>query len=153
LVALDLFKEDQARVDRGERKQSLVDDAKYIYEADLLTFFRKYHCKDVIYQRLSDYAKYLKTSREERKKDPPSSKTIKNHFMLISKILKHVFKMGYIDKLPVFPTIQAKDNPREWLSDDQYTSLLKITKQEIGKNTKVRFVWIALITTIGRRRN
>ena len=35
-VAESLFKEDQGRVNRGERKQSVVDDSKYIYDADLL---------------------------------------------------------------------------------------------------------------------
>jgi hypothetical protein len=144
IVAADLFKEDQGRVDRGERKQSLVDDSKYIYEADLLKFFHRNHVKDISYQRLNDYIKYLKKSREEAGKEPIKSKTLKNHFIVLSKILKHAHKLGYIDRLPVFPTIIAQDNPREWFSDDQYHHLLKITDQEIGKQAKVRFLPVTI---------
>jgi hypothetical protein len=82
----------------------------------------------------------LKKDREDAGKPALKSKTIKNHFILMSKILKHAHKLGYIDRLPVFPTIIAQDNPREWFSDDQYHHLLKITDQEIGKQAKVRFL-------------
>jgi len=140
IVAADLFKEDQGRVDRRERKQSLVDDAKYIYEADVRKFFYRNHVKDISYQRLADYVAYLKKSREESGKPTVSSKTIKNHFVLISKILKHAFKLGYIDKIPIFPTVTAQDNPRGWFTPDQYDLLIKVANEEIGKNVKVRFV-------------
>ena len=84
-VAESLFKEDQGRVDRGERAQSLVDDSKYLYEADLHKFFNKYHVKDINFTHITEYVSYLKT----RGKKPVGSKTIKNHFILINKILKH----------------------------------------------------------------
>jgi hypothetical protein len=134
------LKEDQGRVDRGERKQSLVDDAKYIYEADVQTFFYRHHVKDISYRRLVDYVAYLKKSREESRRPVVSSKTIKNHFILISKILKQAFKLGYIDKIPVFPTVTVQDNPREWFTPDQYELLIKVANEEIGRNVKVRFV-------------
>jgi hypothetical protein len=134
VVATDLLAEDQGRVDRGEAAKTLVTDARYIFNADLLPFFKTTHVKDVNYKLLTDYVVHLKT----RGKKPISSKTVKNHFILLSKILKHSHKLGYIDKLPIFPTITAKDNPREWLSDDQYKKLIKITNEQIGK--KVRFV-------------
>jgi Phage integrase SAM-like domain len=140
IVAADLLKEDQGRVDRGERKQSLVDDAKYIYEADVQTFFYRHHVKDISYRRLVDYVAYLKKSREESRRPVVSSKTIKNHFILISKILKQAFKLGYIDKIPVFPTVTVQDNPREWFTPDQYELLIKVANEEIGRNVKVRFV-------------
>jgi hypothetical protein len=136
IVAEALFEEDQAKVDRGERAASLVKDNRYIYEADLLKFFHNSNIKDITYKRLTDYITYLKT----RGKKPVGSKTIKNHFILINKILKHANKLGYIDKLPVFPTITAKDNPREWLNSHQYASLIAVTDEQIKQNVKVRFI-------------
>jgi hypothetical protein len=140
IVAEALFEEDQAKVDRGERAKSLVSDNRYIYEADLLKFFHNSNIKDITYKRLTDYIKHLKT----RGKKPVGSKTIKNHFILINKILKHANKLGYIDKLPVFPTITAKDNPREWLNNNQYTSLLAETDKAIKEQVKVRFIPITI---------
>jgi hypothetical protein len=43
--------------------------------------------------------------RKRLGKPAVSSKTIKNHFIIISKILKHAFKLGYSDKIPIFPTV------------------------------------------------
>lgn len=136
IIAEDLFKEDQGRVDRGERSPTLVTDARYIYEADLLKFFHRNHVKDITYQRLNDYVAHLKT----RGKKPVGSTTVKHHLILLNKILKHAHKLGYIDRLPVFPTVIAKDNPREYLTDEQYDNLLKVIDKEIEKRAVVRYV-------------
>lgn len=136
-VAESLILEDQGRVDRGERKQSVVDDTQSIYEADLKVFFKNVHCKDIGYQKISDYVTYLR-SRPDRK--VVGSKTINNHFIVLRKILKHATRLGYIDQIPFFPTVSQQDNPRDWFTEDQYKLLLEVTDQEIGKNIKVRGV-------------
>jgi integrase len=135
-IAEELFKEDQGRVDRGERKQSLVDDSKYIYKADLLDFFGATPVKSITYQKLTDYVNHLKGDREK----PVSSKTIKNHFIVMSKILRHAHKLGFIDKLPIFPTISTQDNPREWFTDLQFQRLIKAVDKMIAESVVVRFV-------------
>lgn len=140
LVANDLFKEDQGRVDRGERKQSLVDDSRYIFNSDLLDFFGKQHVKDISYQRLNDYVEHLKADREK----PVKTKTIKNHFIVLSKILKHAHKLNYIDRLPIFPTLSQQDNPREWFTEPQYARLLKAIDQMIADKVVVRFVPVTM---------
>jgi integrase len=139
LVAEALFKEDQTRVDRGERKQSLVDDSKYIYKADLKGFFGSKHVKSIDYEMLNDYIAHLRTDREEADKEPIKSKTLKNHFIVLSKILKHAHKLGLIDKLPIFPTISQQDNPREWFSEPQYARLITAVDKLIEEKRMVRF--------------
>ena len=42
--------------------------------------------------------------------------------------------------MPVFPTITAKDNPREWLNNTQYAHLLAVTDEQIKQAVKVRFI-------------
>jgi integrase len=136
IVAEDLFKEDQGRVDRKERSETLVSDARYIYEADLLKFFGKFHVKDINYQKLNEYTAHLKT----RGKKPVGTGTIKHHFVLINKILKHAHRLGYIDKLPFLPTIQTIDNPRGWFTEPEYDSLLKTIDEMIKEKVVVRWV-------------
>jgi hypothetical protein len=138
-VAESLFKEDQTRVDRGERKQSVVDDAKYIYKADLKPFFGSKHVKNIAYEQLNEYIAHLRKSREDDNKEPVSSKTLKNHFIVLSKILKHAHKLGLIDKLPIFPTISQQDNPREWFTEPQYLRLMTSVDKLIEEKRVVRF--------------
>ena len=135
-VALDLLKEDTTRQARGEVGERLVSDEKYIFTADLIPFFRRDHVKDISYQRISDYVEYLR----HRGKKPVGSNTVKVHFVYLRKILKHAFRLGMLDKLPIFPTISTVDNPREWLSKPQYELLRKTIAAEILKRVVVRYV-------------
>ena len=139
-VAESLFAEDQGRVDRGERKQSLVDDAKYIYKADLKGFFGQRHVKDINYEKLNAYVSHLKSRGDK----PVGSKTIKNHFIVLSKVLRHAHKLGYLDKLPVFPTISTTDNPREWFTQPQYAKLLEAVDKMIADKVVVRYVPVTM---------
>jgi integrase len=132
-VALALLQEDQGRVDRGERSKSLVSDAKYIFNKDLVPFFRRDHVKNITYQRISEYVEYLK-------KRSVGSNTIKNHFIYLRKLLKHAHKMEMIDKLPIFPTISTQDNPREWFNDEQYEALQRAIRKAIQDKVVVRYV-------------
>jgi hypothetical protein len=136
-VAESLFKEDQGRVDRKERRQSVVDDAKSIYEAALAPFFKNIHCKDVTYQKISDYVTHLR-ARPDRKM--VGSKTINNHFIILRKLLGHAVKLGYIEQVPIFPTVIQQDNPRDWFAEEQYILLLAIVDREIAKGIAVRGV-------------
>jgi hypothetical protein len=121
-VAGELLKEDKRRVESGEaRSTRLVSDQEYILKADVSKFFGNKNLKDINYQAISEYVDYLRT----RGKKVVGANTIKRHFVLISKILKHAHKLGYIDRLPLFPTIKQQDNPREWFSPKQYETLRK----------------------------
>jgi len=134
-VVLKLMKEDQDRAERKEVSDRLVSDEKYIYENDIIPFFRKTSLKDVTYSRINDYVAHLKS----RGKKPVGSNTIKNHFVFLRKVLKHAFKLGLLDKMPMFPKIKTKDNPREWFTKEQYDLLKKTIAEEIKKGTVVRY--------------
>jgi len=124
-VANDLLAEDQKRVDRGERAATLVSDAKYIFEKDLVRFFRNYKIKDINFQIIQLYV-------DDLTKRNVGSNTIRNHFIYLRKILKHGWKLGYLDKLPIFPTISVQDNAREWFSVEQYKLLRETLVKEVG---------------------
>jgi integrase len=136
-VANELIKEDQRRVDSHEVKSKrLVTDQQYILKADLLPFFGSTKLKDINYQNISDYVDYLKS----RGKKVVGSNTIKRHFVLISKILKHAHKLGMIQSLPIFPTIKTQDNPREWFSPKEYETLRKCAAKCAKQKMVVRGV-------------
>lgn len=132
VVADALLEEDQKRVDRGERSQSLVDDGKYILKKDLLPFFRNDNVKGIDYARIQKYV-------DEVRKRSISSQTLKNHFIYLRKILKHAHKIGLIDKIPIFPTISTQDNPRDWFNEKQYETLEKAIRGAIKANAIVRY--------------
>jgi site-specific recombinase XerD len=134
IVANDLIKEDQGRVDRGEASKRLVTDQQYILKADLLKFFGATELKDITYQKINDYIDYLKT----RGRKPVGSNTIKRHFVLLSKILKQAHKLQMIQTMPWFPTIKTLDNPREWFSPKEYQTLRKAVAMTIKEKTIVR---------------
>lgn len=117
-AAEGLLAVDKTRVARGERKESMVRDIEAILDKDLLPFFRKDHLKNINFQRITEYVDRL----QERKL---STATIKNHFIILRKILKHAWKMELLDKLPIFPTLSSKAHPREWFTEAQYERLRK----------------------------
>ena len=134
-VALELLKDDQTRVDRGERRQRLVDDQQQAFNKDIIPFFRRNHVRDVTFARLSEYVDYLRT----RGKRPLKSASVRIHLVYIRKILKHAWKLGLVDRLPIFPTVQVQDNPRAWFSKDQYAKLRAVASDECKKGTVVRY--------------
>jgi integrase len=128
LAAQDLMKWDQGRVDRGERKQSLVDDFRYIFEKDLLPFFKKDHPSKIDTKRIEEYVARLQARGV-------GSKTIKNHFIHLGKILERAGGFR-----PTFPTITIQDNPRDWFNDEQYAALISAIRKAIKAKVVVRYV-------------
>lgn len=128
-VATSMIAEDKSRVERGERAATLVSDAEYILEKDLLPFFAKDPLKSIGYQRIIDYTARL----QDRK---VGSNTIKNHFIVLRKVLKHAHQLNLIDKLPIFPKVSVQDNPREWFTKEQYKTLRETLKVCVGQQPK-----------------
>jgi integrase len=135
-VAEDLLKTNQLRVDRGERKQSVVKDLRIVLKADLSEFFGKYDVKDINYALMLKYLEHIKNKKL-------SNQTLKNRISYLKKILRHGAKtLNY--QLPVFPEITVRDNPRPWLNEDEYALLLKAIRQAIKDKVKVRYTTINL---------
>ncbi len=131
-IASSLLKTDQGRVDRGERKGRLVKDQLQVLHKDFLPFFGKLKVTDVNYRRISEYVEAL-TERGL------SSSSIKTHLVYLRKILKHAQKLDLLNHLPAFPTVSTKDNPRPWLTKEQYDHLRKVCAQEIKSGVMVRY--------------
>jgi site-specific recombinase XerD len=132
-VAEAMIDDDRSRVSRGERSATVVTDAEYILEKDLLPFFKKDQLKNIAYKRIQEYVEHLQ-------KRSVSSGTVKKHFIQLSKILKHAHKMDLLDKLPIFPTVSVQDNPRDWLDETQYEVLQKAIRKAIKDKVVVRGV-------------
>jgi integrase len=126
----DLQKTDKARVDRGDRKDSLTKDSAYIFNKDLLPFFGKDQLKAIDFKRITEYVAHVEARGI-------SGKTVKNHLIVLSKMLKHAHKLNLLDRLPIFPTIEVKDNPREWFTEQQYERLKVVIVQEVKAGTVV----------------
>ena len=89
---------------------------------------------------MNEYIAQFRKAREDAGKEPIKSKTLKNYFIVLSKFLKHAHVLGYIDKLPIFPTIsQSADNPREWFTEPQYTRLMTSVDKLVTDKVIVRF--------------
>lgn len=152
-VADNLFNTDQERVNRGEHSKTILNNDKSIYNGALLTFSKKMHCKDITYQQINAYIEYLNSRKDEQGKlrKAVSSKTIKNHFIVLSKILSHAVRLGQLTSKPNFPRISVEDNPRGWLTDGDYCYLLATIDQMIAAKVEVRYVPVTkelrLITT------
>jgi Phage integrase SAM-like domain len=140
IISEALFKYDQDRVNRakaeGKNKpaQSVVDDAKYIYNKDLVKFFGKMHCRDITYQKLLDYQDFIKEAREGREL---STKTVKNHYMVLRKILTHALRLKEIETLPSFPPLTIEDNPRGYFTADEFNVVTQTINKHIKAQTKV----------------
>ena len=89
-----------------------------------------------------DIRDYLSVLDENRKK-PLSGSSKKKHTTIIAKILKVAYEKDVIDKLPIIPNVSIKDNPRPSFNDEEYSLLLKTTRNEISKGSSVRGVIIS----------
>jgi integrase len=125
-VVESLIAEDQGRVDRSERSEHLVRDAKSIFR-ELIRFFKTYHVRDIGYDQIQQFI--------ASKKDIKTN-TLKNYLIFLRKALKHAHKKGLLDKLPIFPTLTIKANPRGWFTTEQYRKLRDSIKACEGQTAK-----------------
>jgi len=136
-VADTMFKTDQDRVDRGEHSQKTLNNDKSIYNSALVLFFGGSYCKDINYAKIQGYIDWVNT-REGKK--PLSTKTLNNHLIVLSKILTHAVRLGFMTAKPEFPKLTQADNPRGWFTDAQYVTVRAAIDKMIKDGTKVRYV-------------
>ena len=118
LVANDLMRADQAKVDRKEREQTVVSDTRKILNKDMLSFFRGIPLRQINNRKFQEYLETL----QKRK---VSAGTLRIHRAVLHKILKHAVSMELLDKMPIIEPIRVKDNPREWFNEEQFNALTK----------------------------
>ena len=129
-VAHSLQEEHRQKAMTGERNRRFETDLKRQLDARIKPFFSQFALKDINYERLSQFVASMRN-------DEVSPNTIKRHLVTVRQILKHAIKLNLLDKMPIFPTVSAKDNPRPWFSEDEY-NLLKDKSREI---VKTEFAW------------
>jgi hypothetical protein len=129
-VAESLKMERRQRAEAGERSKRFEDDLRRQLDFRIEPFFKQYAVKDINYQVLS---KFVGTMRA----DEVSASTIKAHLVSVRQILKHAFKLQIIDRLPIFPTVSYKDNPRPWFSEPEYNLLKEKSKETVQTD----FAW------------
>lgn len=120
-VARSLQEERRQRAMSGERSQRFEVDLRRQLESRIEPFFKGYALADINYQVLSKFV-------AELRKDGVAANTIKSHLVSLRQILKHAIKLELLDKMPIFPTISVKDNPRPWFSEQEYNHLKEVSK-------------------------
>lgn len=129
--AMDMLKEQEELIKRGERNNLFNVHDKQKLDKDLLPFFRGYKIKDISYKNINDYLNKI----SERKLRPA---TLKIHLVLIHKILMFALRENLIDRVPAFPKVKLQDSPRGWFNHDEYVQLRKVTQQVIDKKIRHR---------------
>jgi integrase len=141
-AAEELFKEDLARVNlnatsKNKLSQSTYDNNLSIYNSALVKFFGDLHCKNINKPKIRGYIVWI-NAREGKKK--LSDKTINNHLIVLSKILKKALELKSITVMPEIPDLSPADNPRGWLTNAEYVTVRGAIDKMIAANTKVRYV-------------
>ena len=102
LVANDLMRADQAKVDRKEREQTVVSDTRKILNKDMLSFFRGIPLRQINNRKFQEYLETL----QKRK---VSAGTLRIHRAVLHKILKHAVSMELLDKMPIIEPISPEN--------------------------------------------
>ena len=141
-AAEELFREDEVRVNldansKQKLSQSTYDNNQSIYNSALVHYFGDMHCKSITKDKILGYRTWINT-REGKKK--LSDKTINNHLMVLSKILRKAVELKYLAVMPDIPDLSPADNPRGWLTDAECLSVRNAMDKMIKDGTKVRYV-------------
>lgn len=124
-VANSLRDERRQKAMAGERSKRFEIDLRRQLECRIEPFFKQYALADINYEILSVFV-------AEMRKDGVAPNTIKSHLGTVRQILKHAIKLQLLDKMPLFPTVTVKDNPRPWFGEAEYDRLKEISKKVIG---------------------
>ena len=130
-VARSLEDERSQRAMSGERNQRFGVDLRRQLECRIEPFFKQYALADISYPLLGRFV-------TEMRQDGASPNTIKSHLVSLRQILKHAIKLGLLDKMPIFPTVSVRDNPRPWFSEDEYERLKEACRQLVSER---KFSW------------
>jgi hypothetical protein len=129
-----LINRQQSLINRDERDARInTEDIKKL-KKDILPYFQTKNVADINAVHIEQYLDNLTSKR----KLAPS--TLSKHLIVIRKVLNEARKRDYIKSLPLFPTIQRKDNPRSYFDDKDYEKLRRTVARLIKKNLKVRYV-------------
>jgi Phage integrase SAM-like domain len=123
--ALSLLEDHKQKAMTGERNRRFADDLRKQLNHRILKHFRSYPLKDIDYESINQFVKSMRV-------DGASASTIQRNLVSVRLVLKHAIERNLIDRLPLFPRVTVRDNPRPWFSPDEY-ELLKSTASRLAK--------------------
>ncbi len=126
-------------VENTQLKQTYRNDLSRFNHA-LVPFFGEQDIQTITNAQISRFLATLK-------KDGSSSATQTHYLVVLRKILKFAIANDLIDKLPVFPKVHGKlqtSQKRDYLTDEEYDSLIKMSEVCASEQTIVRGVTITL---------
>jgi site-specific recombinase XerD len=126
-------------VENTQLKQTYRNDLSRFNHA-LVPFFGEQDIQTITNAQISRFLATLK-------KDGSSSATQTHYLVVLRKILKFAIANDLIDKLPVFPKVHGKlqtSQKRDYLTDEEYDSLIKMSEVCASEQTVVRGVTITL---------
>lgn len=126
-------------VENTQLKQTYRNDLSRFNHA-LVPFFGEQDIQTITNAQISRFLAKLK-------KDGSSSATQTHYLVVLRKILKFAIANDLIDKLPVFPKVHGKlqtSQRRDYLTDEEYDALVKMSEVCASEQTVVRGVTITL---------
>jgi site-specific recombinase XerD len=126
-------------VENTQLKQTYRNDLSRFNHA-LVPFFGEQDIQTITNAQISRLLAKLK-------KDGSSSATQTHYLVVLRKILKFAIANDLIDKLPVFPKVHGKlqtSQKRDYLTDEEYESLIRMSEVCTSEETIVRGVTITL---------
>lgn len=126
-------------VESTQLKQTYRNDLSRFNHA-LVPFFGEQDIETITNAQISRFLATLK-------KDGSSSATQTHYLVVLRKILKFAIANDLIDKLPVFPKVHGKlqtSQKRDYLTDEEYDSLVRMSELCASEETVVRGVTITL---------
>ncbi len=129
--ALDVIAHDVRRVQRGERKPTLIDDQTRILKVYCDESLGSLDVRKITPATLQDFVDEL-TDRDL------SSATIKIILVLVNKTMKAAVRANVITHAPLMPEVSLKAGVRGWFSYPEYRLLLKECQKHEKAKTKIR---------------
>ena len=138
--AESLMKQQSAMSGKTRSPRFAKDDENIIQRKGdgLIAYFGSRNVNDITTYDLRDYLSYL----DENRSVSLSSSSKTKHLTIIGKIFKVAYEKDVLDRLPLIPKVSTRDNPRPSFTEKEYKLLLKITKEVIQEQVKLRGVLI-----------
>jgi hypothetical protein len=130
-IAEEVIRQDELKVERGDRNEKLNRDQRHTLKKDIAPFFGTTEVSAVNYPLLLKYVNRL----NERKL---ASASILRYLAFVKKVMKHAARIGAIEHMPEFPTVEHKDSPRGWLQFAEYKKLMRYSEKLAKQGFEVR---------------
>jgi len=137
----EMLNDEQKRLSgKTKNKRFSRDDERIINRKGdgLNDYFGSY---DITSITTTDIRKYLNHLDDIREK-PLAPSTKNKHTTVLRKIFRTAYESGVIEKIPLMPKMNIKDNPCPSFTEYEYKLFLKTTREAVSEGVKVRGIQI-----------